>query len=65
MTKILLTGSEVAQRLRISLRSLERLRADGSGPPWIRVSAGTKRGRIAYPESGLLVWLEQRSRRTA
>jgi hypothetical protein len=61
MEGLLMTPTELSQRLHVSIRSLERMRSDGSGPPWIRVSAGRRRGRIAYPEAGLQTWIEQRT----
>jgi hypothetical protein len=61
MTEVLITPTELSGRLHISLRSLARMRADGSGPPFIRVSAGNQRGRVAYPESGVQAWLAKRT----
>lgn len=62
MVDVLITTTELSVRLHISIRSLERMRADGSGPPWTRVSAGSQRGRVAYPESGVREWIASRTR---
>jgi len=61
MECILITPTELSQRLHISTRSLERMRADGSGPPFVRVSSGTRRGRIGYTESDVRAWLTART----
>jgi predicted DNA-binding transcriptional regulator AlpA len=54
MAEDLLTEDEVARILRISTRSLRRYRADGSGPPWIRISERVYR----YPRGELEAWLK-------
>lgn len=43
----LLTSREVAERLRVSLSTLARWRAQRVGPPFIRLS-GSKYGRVRY-----------------
>ncbi|MBV8523264.1 MAG: helix-turn-helix domain-containing protein [Acetobacteraceae bacterium] len=47
-----LTPPEAAARLRVSRSTLDRARADGSGPPFVRVG----RRRILYPEAELRRW---------
>lgn len=54
----LLTCKEVAQRLGLSERSLERLRISGEGPPFVRLSER----RLAYREDDVIAWLERRVR---
>jgi predicted DNA-binding transcriptional regulator AlpA len=53
----LLLEREVAERLRISPRHLQRLNEIGEGPP--RVRLGDR--RVAYPENGLDAWVQQRT----
>ena len=53
-----LTTIEVAQMLRISRRTLERMRVDGSGPRYIKVGPG-KRSRVLYRQSDVESWLAQ------
>jgi excisionase family DNA binding protein len=56
----LLSPAELAKRLGVSLRTVERMRADGSGPPFHRVSGGLRRGRVAYSPDGVAEWLAKR-----
>lgn len=59
-TQEFLTTKEAARFLGniISHRSLERMRLDGSGPPYFRPGgAGRKRGRVLYRKSDLIAWL--------
>ena len=53
---IFLTSNEAADLLRISRRTLERMRVDGSGPRYIKVGAG-KRSRVLYRETEIEAWL--------
>jgi hypothetical protein len=46
---VFLTPVELAQRWRISTRTLERWRAFGGGPVWIGLGGG-----IRYPRAGVL-----------
>ena len=39
---ILLTPKQVAAALGVSVRSLERMRSDGTGPQFIRASGGNR-----------------------
>jgi excisionase family DNA binding protein len=56
----LLPPAELAKRLGVSLRTVERMRSDGSGPPFHRVSGGLRRGRVAYSPDGVAEWLAKR-----
>lgn len=58
MMENVLTVEEAAQRLRISKRSLERLRVVGKGPAYVKL---TDR-RVGYLEADLDAWLQQRRR---
>ena len=55
---LFLTTVEAAKLLRISRRTLERMRVDGTGPRYLKVGPG-KRSRVLYRQSELLTWLEQ------
>lgn len=57
-TLLFLTTIEVADRLRISRRTLERMRVDGTGPRYIKVGPG-KRSRVLYRESDVADWLNR------
>ena len=52
----LLTQREAALVLSLSTRSMERMRCDGGGPKFVRIS----RGRIAYREEDLREWIARR-----
>lgn len=54
---LVVTEAEAAQLLRLSPRSLQRLRLDGGGPPFCRLSER----RIGYAVSELNRWLAARS----
>jgi hypothetical protein len=56
----LLSPTQVASWLGVSLRTLERMRHTGNGPAFNRVSGGMKRGRVMYLESKIRAWLEGR-----
>jgi hypothetical protein len=51
MVRLLLKQLEAAEALSLSVRSLERMRCQGGGPKYVRLS----RGRIAYREEDLRV----------
>lgn len=55
-----LSPKQLADQLCISEKTLERMRKDGSGPPYIRT--GSK--RIRYPIQGLDAWVEARLQST-
>lgn len=54
---LFLTTVEAATLLRISRRTLERMRVDGTGPKYLKVGPG-KRSRVLYRETEILRWLE-------
>jgi predicted DNA-binding transcriptional regulator AlpA len=56
VAKILSSNETAAERLGLSLRTLERLAKSGDGPPRIRLSAR----RIGYREADVAAWLESR-----
>jgi predicted site-specific integrase-resolvase len=56
---VFLLERELAQRWRISVRSLQRWRQEGSGPTWLKIQ-----GRVIYPLSEVLDW-EQGARQGA
>jgi predicted site-specific integrase-resolvase len=45
---LFLTLEELAERWRVSPRTLERWRSDGEGPPWVRL-----KGKVIYPAEGV------------
>lgn len=53
-----LTTVEVAGLLRISRRTLERMRVDGTGPRYLKVGPG-KKSRVLYRQQEVVTWLEQ------
>ena len=52
-----LTVGEAAEYLRISPKTLERWRVDGSGPQFFKAGPGL-RSRVLYRQSDLENWLE-------
>lgn len=54
----LLTTAEAARRLRLSPRTLERLRVSGLGPHYLKAGPG-KRARVFYLAGDLDQWLGQ------
>lgn len=57
MTDKLLAAAEAARLLGVSVRSLERWRGTGEGPPFVRLG----QRRVAYPPAGIDAWLAARS----
>jgi hypothetical protein len=55
-----LLSSEAAEALRISKRTLERMRVDGTGPKYYKAGPG-KRSRVLYRQSDILAWLTERT----
>ena len=53
----LLTTNEAAQLLRLSGRTLERMRVDGTGPRFNKLGPGL-RSRVVYRKTDLIAWLE-------
>ena len=56
----LLSPRQLAERLGVSLRTLERMRHTGEGPVFNRVSGGMRRGRVMYQASQVRAWLDKR-----
>ncbi len=54
-----LTSEETAELLKISRRTLERMRLTGDGPPFMKIGSG-KRSRVLYKQSHITEWLENR-----
>ncbi len=52
-----LTSAEAAQLLKLSNRTLERMRVTGDGPPFMKAGSG-KRSRVLYKQSDIIGWLE-------
>jgi predicted DNA-binding transcriptional regulator AlpA len=53
----LLNEKQVAAWIGISLPSLQRMRSDGSGPPFVQLS----QRRIGYKKSSIEDWLQART----
>lgn len=53
---LFLTTIEVADLLRISRRTLERMRVEGTGPRYLKVGPG-KRSRVLYRQQEVEDWL--------
>ena len=51
-----LTTEEAALLLRLSPRTLERMRIQGDGPPYFKAGPG-KRSRVLYKKAGLEAWV--------
>lgn len=54
------TQAELARRWRVSVRTLDRRRAAGTGPAWLRLN-----GRILYPIEDVLAYERAQVRRPA
>lgn len=57
---IFLISNEAAELLRISRRTLERMRVDGTGPRYLKAGPG-KRSRVLYRQSDILAWLDRQT----
>ena len=55
-----LTSVEAADLLRVSRRTLERMRIEGTGPRYLKVGPG-KRSRVIYRQSDIMTWLDRQS----
>ena len=55
LPKPYLNGQEAADILRISIRTLERMRVEGTGPRYLKAGAGT-RSRVLYRPADLDGW---------
>ena len=54
----MLFTAEAAAICRLSPRTLERLRVEGSGPRYFKLGPG-KRARVMYKASDVLAWIER------
>ena len=54
---VLLTTRECAERLRLSPRTLERMRVEGRGPRYVKAGPGSQ-SRVLYCEADLAAWVE-------
>lgn len=54
----LLTPAEAAEILRVSVSALDRWRANGGGPRFVRIGAG--KGRIRFRRSDIDSFVEER-----
>lgn len=57
---VYLTTTEAASYLRLSPRTLERLRVDGTGPKFLKAGQGV-RAKVLYRPADLQAWLEGQS----
>jgi D-Tyr-tRNAtyr deacylase len=55
-----LTTIDAAKILKLSPRTLERMRVEGGGPPFLKAGPG-KRSRVLYRYQDLIDWLAPRS----
>jgi len=53
---VCLNQKQTSDILGVSSGSLENWRREGLGPRYIKIESG-KRGRILYPKSGIVEWL--------
>lgn len=51
---------DAAELLQLSPRTLERMRVEGGGPPFLKAGPG-KRSRVLYRYQDLIDWLSRRS----
>jgi hypothetical protein len=58
MTPKFLTTAEAALFLRLSPRTLEDMRLNGTGPWYNKLGPG-KRARVVYQEADLLTWVNR------
>lgn len=54
----LMTSPEAAEYLRLSVRTLEGMRVDGTGPRYYKVGPG-RRAKVVYRVTDLEEWLER------
>ena len=55
-----MNSQQAADLLHLSVRTLERMRVDGTGPRYRKAGPG-KRSRVLYQYEDLIQWLEQQS----
>lgn len=58
--KTYLNSQEAADLLRISIRTLERMRVEGTGPRFLKAGKGI-RSRVLYRPADLDAWLDSQS----
>ncbi len=58
--QLFMTSVEAADYLRISRRTLERMRVEGTGPRYLKVGPG-KRARVLYRTVEVETWLDRHS----
>ena len=58
--QLFMTSDEAAGMLRISKRTLERMRVEGTGPRYLKVGPG-KRSRVLYRMAEVEAWLNRHS----
>lgn len=56
----LLNTQQAAERLGLARATLAKLRAQGGGPPFVKLGA-----KVLYPEAELCAWLEGQPRHTS
>lgn len=55
--KLYLNSQETADLLRLSIRTLERMRVEGTGPKFLKAGKGT-RSRVLYRPADIEAWLD-------
>ncbi len=60
-SELIVTEAEAARLLRLSVRTLQRLRIEGDGPPFVRLTSGR---RLGYLRTDLETWARSRSARS-
>ncbi|WP_072374971.1 helix-turn-helix domain-containing protein [Hyphomicrobium sp. NDB2Meth4] len=55
---VFLSTAEVAEMLKYKPRSLEKMRLEGRGPPYLRFGSGGK-AKVIYKLEDVLAWAEQ------
>ena len=55
--KTYLNSQDAADLLQLSVRTLERMRVDGSGPRFLKAGRG-QRSRVLYRREDVIEWLE-------
>jgi predicted DNA-binding transcriptional regulator AlpA len=53
----LLTKSELARALKVSVRTIDRYVSEGGGPPYVRIGRG--RGQLRWRWGDVLEWLRE------
>lgn len=58
----LLTTDELAEKLGVTPWTVRKWRRDGTGPPYVELTASRQRPEVRYIESQVVAWLEERTR---